>query len=122
VARNARNPIAVVYQHTTLLEQGLKSVQNKIEPRIEQGVSGGQQFSLRLANDQRLVECDPGIAVEHRVAAADQSVPVLERWRNPKDLEAALLSLRDPAAEQLECLAEEGADEVRLQPACLTRP
>jgi hypothetical protein len=91
--------IAVVHQHTTLLEQGLKSVQNKVEPRSEQGVSGGQQFSLRLAKDQRLVECDTGIAVEHRVAAADQSVPVLERWRNPQDLEAALLSLRDPAVE-----------------------
>ena len=52
-------------------------------------MAGREQFRLRLAVDQGLLECDARIAVEHRIAAADQTVALLENAGHAGDLEPA---------------------------------
>ncbi len=79
------------------------------------GWPGSEQLRLRLSGDQRLLEGDARIAVQHRVATPDQPVAFLEDVRHSGDLEPAGLALDDPAAEERESLAEEGPDEMRLQ-------
>lgn len=76
----------------------------------------GQQLRLRLAGDERLLESDARVAVENRIAAANQPVAFFEDGGHAGNLETALLALGDAAAQQRERLAEEAADEVRLQP------
>ncbi len=82
-------------------------------------MAGRHEFGLGRAGHQRLVEGDAGIAVQDRIAASYQPIPVLEHRRHAQDLESALLALGDSATEKLECLPKEGAYEVGLQAAGL---
>lgn len=112
-----RARVGLVDQDRTLAQQGLEALEHEVDHGAEQGMAGRRQLGLGLAGDQGLLEGDPGVAVEHGVAAADQPVAPLERPGHAQDLEPAALALGDAAAEQGEGLAEEGADEVRLQAA-----
>src|SRR5947209_5896232 len=78
-------------------------------------MAGCEQLRLRRAGDQHLLKGDARIAVEYRVAPSDQPVPFLEDTGHTSDLETPGLALGDPTAKESESLAEEGADEVRLQ-------
>ena len=77
------------------------------------------ELGLRLADDQVLLEGDAGIAVENRIGSADQPIALLQDGRHAENLEAALLPFGNAPAEHRERLAEERADEVRLQAARL---
>ena len=99
-----RSGVGVVHQDRALTEQRLEPLKNHIDRGVEQRMTGREQFGLRLAGDQRLVERDAGIAVEHRIGAADQPVALFEDRRDARDLEPAALALGDPAAEQRETL------------------
>ena len=111
--------VAVVHEHPALLQQWRKTLQHQVKRGIKKRVSGGQQFGLGFSDDQRFVKGDASIAIEHWVAAANQPIPVFQRGRDAQDLEATLLALGNAATQQLERLAEEGTDEVGLQPASL---
>ncbi len=108
--------VGIVDQHRALAEQGSEALQHHVDHGVQQRVAGRQQLRLRLADDQRLLERHPRVAVEHRIAAADQPVAPLQHRRHAGDLEPAALALGDAAAQQGERLAEEGADEVGLEP------
>ena len=45
------------------------------------GWPGREQFRLRLTVDERLLERDPRVAIEHGIAAADQPVAMLSGRR-----------------------------------------
>lgn len=111
--------IRFVHQHAALLEQRLEALQRHVHHGAEQRVAGRQKLHLRLAGDQRLLERDPRIAVEHGIAAPDQAVALLQHAGHAGDLVAALLAPGDAAAKRREGFAEEGADEVGLEPAHL---
>ena len=78
-------------------------------------MAGSDELGLRLADDQVLLEGDPGITVEHWIGSADQPIAFLQNGRHAENLEPALLPLGDASAEHRECLAEERADEMRLK-------
>ena len=82
-------------------------------------MAGRDEFGLRLAGDQVLLEGDAGIAIEHRIGAADQAIAFLQDRRHPRDFEAALFAFGDAAAQHREGFAEERADEMRLKAARL---
>jgi hypothetical protein len=87
--------VALIHQNGALLEQRLEPLQHDIDGGIEQRVTGRDEFGLRFPCDERLVEGDAGVAVEHRVRPTDQAIAVLEDGRDTEDLEAALLALRE---------------------------
>ena len=82
-------------------------------------MAGRDEFGLRLAGDQILLEGDAGIAIEHRIGAADQAVALLQDRRHARDFEATLFAFGDATAQHREGFAEERADEMRLKAARL---
>ena len=113
--------VCLIDEHCALAQQGLEAFEYQVDHRVEQRMAGREQLRLRLAGDQRLLEGDARIAIEYRIAAPDQPVAFLEDARHASDFEAARLALGDPTAQQAESLAEERADEVRLEAPGLRR-
>jgi hypothetical protein len=70
--------VGLVDEHGTLPQQGLEAFEREVDDGVEQWVAGCEPFGLRLAGNQRLLECNARIAMEYRVAALDQPVPFLE--------------------------------------------
>ena len=73
--------VGLVDQHAAWHEQWLEPFQHDIDDGFEQRMAGRDEFGLRLACNQGLLEGDPRIAVKHRIAAADQTVALLENRR-----------------------------------------
>jgi hypothetical protein len=111
--------VCFVDQHAPLYEEWLKPFEHDINHRFEQGMTGCNEFGLWLSRDQVLLERDAGVAIEHRIGAADQAVALLQDRRHPRDFEAALFAFGNAAAKHREGFAEERADEVRLKAARL---
>ncbi len=70
--------VGLVDQHAALPQQRLEPLEHDIDRGVEQRVPGRDELGLRLAGDQRLLEGDPGVAVEDGIAAADQAVALLQ--------------------------------------------
>ena len=63
--------VGLIEQHPALGKQWLEPLQDQVDGCVEQRVAGSQQFGLRVARPERLVECDAGVAVEHGITAAN---------------------------------------------------
>ena len=114
-----RAPVAVVHQHGAPPQKIAVALQRQIDDRVEQGLAGVHEGRRRLAGrrDQRLLERDPLVAGQHRLAAADRPAAAADGRRDVRYLVAARLALAGRAAEPAERLQEERLDVVGLEPA-----
>ena len=112
--------VALVDQHGAALQEIAVPLQRQVDHRIEQWVPGTHERrqGLALRRHQRFLERDALVARQHRLADADQTVPIPNRRGNVGDLVAPGLALLRGAAQALERFAEERLDVVRLQTPC----
>ena len=72
-----RSGIRLVDKHAALHEQRLEALQHNIDDRFEQRVTGRHKLRLRLAEHDVLLEGDAGIAIQHGIGAADDTIALL---------------------------------------------
>ena len=109
--------IARVDQHRAPLQQVAVALQCQIDDRIEQRMARADERGERLPGrcHIRLLEGDPLVARQHRLAKSDAAVSRPHRRRHVRDLISARLARPGRAAQPTERLVEERLDVVRLQ-------
>jgi hypothetical protein len=93
------------------VQERLKSLQDYVHLGIEKWMTGRDKLRLWLARDQCLLQCDAGIAIEHRIAPANEPVALFQDRRHTKDFKPPFFTFGDPSAERRERFPEECADK-----------
>ena len=109
--------VAFVDQHGAALQQLAVAFERHVHDGIEQWVTRTDEGRERLAGRcyERLLEHDPLVAGQHRLADAERAVAAPDQRGHMGHLVAARLALAGRAAQPPECLPEERLDVVRLQ-------
>ena len=116
-----RAVVALVDEDRAALEQVAVAFQGQVDDGVEQRMARADESRQGLPGrgDQRLLEHDPFVTGEDRLAGPDHPVTVPDQGRNVRHLVAARFTLDGRAAELPERLVEERLDVVRLQAARL---
>ena len=96
-------------------EQLAVAFKREVHHRIEQRVARCNQHRLRPSRDLFLVEADPAVSRQHRIAPSDEPVAIAHARRHAGDFRPSFLANSQHAAGLLERGLEERADVMGLK-------